>query len=191
MVVYPAFGVAKLSREVVKKIDFVEIYFYELNFINKDVKILIPRENINSVGLRNLSSKEEIEDVFKSFFLTYSDSWFNDISLMSWNRRSKDYQAKIRCGNIREMAKIYRDLKYIEKGKILSFGEKNVLNQVEEFLAEEVAVIYEKDIKEVVFFLRDFIANFIINPSINYDIENIDLNGILSKQIYNKSFLEK
>ena len=68
MVVYPAFGVAKLTREVVKKIEKEEIYFYELNFINKDVKILIPKDNINSVGLRNLNEKEYIEDVLKSFF---------------------------------------------------------------------------------------------------------------------------
>ena len=170
MVVYPAFGVAKLTREVVKKIEKEEIYFYELNFINKDVKILIPKDNINSVGLRNLNEKEYIEDVLKSFFLAYSDSWINEIALTSWNRRTKDYQAKIRCGNMKEIAKIYRDLKNIEKNKVLSFGEKAILNQVEELFCEEISIVYGKDIREVVLSIRNFTINSLQKTKI---IENV------------------
>ncbi len=177
MVVYPAFGVAKLTREVIKKIEKEDVYFYELNFINKDVKILIPKNNINSVGLRKLNSKEYIEDILKSFFAAYSDSWMNDIALTSWNRRTKDYQAKIRCGEMLEIAKIYRDLKNIEKNKALSFGEKAILNQVEELFCEEISVVYGKDIREVVLSIRNFTLNSLIN---SHPIENyIDFSSFV------------
>jgi CarD family transcriptional regulator len=185
MVVYPAFGVAKLTREVVKKIEKEEIFFYELNFINKDVKILIPKDNINSVGLRNLNQKDYIEDVLKSFFSSYSDSWLNEVSLTSWNRRTKDYQAKIRCGNMKDIAKIYRDLKNIEQNKTLSFGEKAILNQVEELFCEEISIVYGKDIREVIMSIRNFTVNslsknVIINDNLDFDC--IDFNAIIFKQ---------
>ena len=185
MVVYPAFGVAKLTREVVKKIEKEEIYFYELNFINKDVKILIPKDNINSVGLRNLNEKEYIEDVLKSFFLAYSDSWINEIALTSWNRRTKDYQAKIRCGNMKEIAKIYRDLKNIEKNKVLSFGEKAILNQVEELFCEEISIVYGKDIREVVLSIRNFTINSLQKTKIIVNVtefSTIDFPAMIFQQ---------
>lgn len=187
MVVYPAFGVAKLTREVVKTIERKAIYFYELNFINKDVKVLIPKENINSVGLRNLNNKEYIEEVLKGFFLVYSDSWINEISLTSWNRRTKDYQAKIRCGNMKDIAKIYRDLKNIEKNKILSFGEKAILNQVEELFCEEISIVYEKDIREVVLSIRNFTVNSLIKNVMIKDcieFENIDFPSMIFQQVF-------
>lgn len=191
MVVYPAFGVAKLTREVVKKIEKEEIFFYELNFINKDVKILIPKDNINSVGLRNLNDKEYIEDVLKGFFMAYSDSWLNDISLTSWNRRTKDYQAKIRCGNMKDIAKIYRDLKNIEKNKILSFGEKAILNQVEELLCEEISIVYDKDISEVVMSIRNFTINS-LSRSVFMDDVSIGFDGIdFYSMIFKQSSIEK
>jgi CarD family transcriptional regulator len=186
MVVYPAFGVARLTREVVKKIDKEEIFFYELNFINKDVKILIPKDNINSVGLRNLNDKDYIEDLLKGFFMAYSDSWLNDISLTSWNRRTKDYQSKIRCGNMKDIAKIYRDLKNIEKNKILSFGEKAILNQVEELLCEEISIVYGKDIREVVISIRNFTINSLSKcvfvDNINLGFDGVDFYSMVFKQ---------
>jgi CarD family transcriptional regulator len=185
MVVYPAFGVAKLTREVVKRIEKEEIFFYELNFINKDVKILIPKDNINSVGLRNLNEKEYIEDVLKGFFLAYSDSWLDEVTHTSWNRRTKDYQAKIRGGDMREIAKIYRDLKNIEKNKVLSFGEKTILNQVEELFCEEISIVYGKDIREVVLSIRNFTINslskgIVVDSSEGFDY--IDFQAIIFKQ---------
>jgi CarD family transcriptional regulator len=180
MVVYPSFGVAKLSREIIKRIENNEIFFFELNFINKDVKILIPKDNINSVGLRPLSQKNEIEEVFQSFLDPYPVSWAQDIALMSWNRRSKDYQAKIRCGSIRDIARIYRDLKCIEKNKVLSFGEKSVINQVEELLSEELSVIYSKSIDEIVVLLRHF-TELSINSSCDKQLlENPFLSDVLA-----------
>ncbi len=148
-----------LAREVVKKIENKPVYFFELNFISKDVKILIPKENVDCVGLRPLCSKSFLEGIFKSFFLEYSGSWMDEVSLMSWNRRSKEYQLKIRKGDLIDIAKIYRDLKFIEKHKILSFGEKAILHQVEELFCEEICCVYNKEYNEILYYIRSFTEN--------------------------------
>lgn len=159
IVVYPAYGVAKITREVVKKIEDKEVYFFELNFISKDVKILIPRDNIDFVGIRPLCSPELLEGILKSFFCSYSKHWIDEISLMSWNRRSKEYQVKIRKGELGDIAKIYRDIRFIENHKVLSFGEKSILQQVEELLCEEISYVYEREYNEILYFIRLFTAS--------------------------------
>lgn len=172
-VVYPAYGVAKITREVVKKIEEKEVYFFELNFISKDVKILIPKDNIDFVGMRKLSSKSFLEEVLKSFFSSYSQSWIDEVGLMSWNRRSKEYQVKIRKGDLADIAKIYRDLKFIEKHKSLSFGEKAILHQVEELFCEEIAYVYEKEYNEVLYFIKLFTMSSLSEFKNNSFIEDI------------------
>ena len=59
----------------------------------------------------------------------------------NWNKRNKEYQGKIRTGNLREICEIYKDLKHIQCQKELSFGEKNLLHQTEGLLVEEIALV--------------------------------------------------
>ena len=61
--------------------------------------------------------------------------------LSSWNKRNKQYQYKIKTGDILEISKIYRDLQCMSKEKDLSFGEKNLLNQTEALLVEEISAV--------------------------------------------------
>ena len=64
----------------------------------------------------------------------------NDV-VANWSKRNKLYLGKIRTGDMREIGEMYRDLKYIERHKELSFGEKNLLIQIEGLLAEEVSLV--------------------------------------------------
>lgn len=188
-VVYPGYGVAKLSREVRKNIGEAEFFFYELNFINKDVKVLVPKVNFELVGVRLLSDHSVIQELFLFFLEDYKKNWFQEISLISWNRRSKDYQNKIRIGNIRDIASVYKDLKYIEKIKALSFGEKSLLLQVENLLCEEIAEIYKKHFAEVVRFMSSFMENCFSDQEKNkyksafsLSQEDFDFNSFFDKE---------
>ena len=138
-VVYPGHGVAKVNRIIEKIISNKITTFYELTFIHKDMTVLVPTENLPSAGIRKVSSHENIEDVFK--LLAEPSKKGNDLVVSNWNKRNKDYQIKLRSGNVFEISKIYRDLKSISQYKELSFGERNLLNQTETLLAEEISVV--------------------------------------------------
>lgn len=140
-VVYPGYGVAKISKEIIKDMNGEKVVFYELSFCKRDIKILVPKNGLEAAGVRRLSSKKEMLDIFEVFCIPFSQYWIEKINITSWNRRNKEYQNKIRTGNLRELSEIYRDLKFIEKKKNLSFGEKAVLAQVEFLIAEECAMI--------------------------------------------------
>ena len=129
------------------------MHFYELKFINKDMTILVPLDNLNSIGIRKLSSQKDIGRLFKMF----SDPIVphqNEVAL-NWNKRNKEYQGKIRSGRLSEICEIYRDLKHIEKKKELSFGEKSLLHQTELLLAEEIALACDIQTENAMHQLRD------------------------------------
>jgi CarD family transcriptional regulator len=139
-VVYPGYGVAKINRVVEKKIAGNSALFYELVFLHRDMTILVPQNNVMSVGIRKLSSTQHIDDIFRAFAEPLAEQ-NPDACPCNWNKRNKEYQFKLRSGNIKEICKIYRDLRFIEKRKELSFGEKSLLQQTELLLVEEIALV--------------------------------------------------
>lgn len=121
-VVYPGHGVAYVSCLLEKVVGGSVTTFFELSFYHKEMTILVPVNSSDAVGLRKLSSRENIEHVFK--ILYDSKEICSEGSPSNWNRRNKDYQSKLRSGNLYDICKIYRDLKCISTKKELSFGEK-------------------------------------------------------------------
>lgn len=138
-VVYPGHGVAQVSRIIEKNIAGQTTKFFELKFINKDMTILVPVSNLASVGIRRLSSPDMIEEIFK--MLSQPFGYHPESAGTNWNKRNKEYQGKLRTGNLADICKIYRDLKQISSHKELSFGEKHLLQQTELLLAQEIALV--------------------------------------------------
>jgi len=139
-VVYPGHGVAVINAIIEKKIAGKISQFFELRFLNKDMTILVPTDNAIAVGIRPLSSAERINDIFKKLSQPVVAK-NNDMMLSNWNKRNKEYQGKLRSGDLLEIGVIYRDLRHIEHHKELSFGEKNLLQQTELLLVEEIAIV--------------------------------------------------
>ncbi len=152
-VVYPGHGVAIINRILERKMGGKTTRFYELRFINKDMTILVPLDNLNSIGIRKLSSQKDIGKLFKMFAEPLIPHQ-NEVAL-NWNKRNKEYQGKIRSGKLNEICEIYRDLKHIEKQKELSFGEKSLLHQTELLLAEEIAFVCDIHTENAMHQLRD------------------------------------
>ncbi len=140
-IVYPSHGVARINRIIEKKLGSATAYFYELTFINKPMIILVPVDNSEMVGIRRLSSSSSIYEIFDALSKAMPVSLYEPTAT-NWNKRNKEYQRKIRTGNLKETCEIYRDLKRIERVKGLSFGEKNLLLQTESLLSEEIALVH-------------------------------------------------
>lgn len=152
-VVYPGHGVARINRMVEKSVAGNVTTFFELKFLNKDMTILVPTQNLSSVGVRSLSSVEYINSILNGLGED-SKKGYQIGNLSNWNRRNKDYKAKLVSGNLDEISKIYRDLSLMASYKDLSFGEKNLLQQTEDLLAQEISLVQNTDEKQAVEQLR-------------------------------------
>jgi CarD family transcriptional regulator len=158
-VVYPGHGVVQVNRIIEKIIGGIKTTCYELKYINKEGIILVPTIQASLVGMRPLSSPELIDEIFNILaqptrLNSHRDDPKYEFNSSNWNKRKKKYQFQLQQGSLAELSEIYRDLRFIETQKLLSFGEKNLLIQTELFLIEEIALVKKMSKEEIMGQLR-------------------------------------
>ena len=148
MAVYRKHGVA-----VITGIETVELYgslqnVYVLEVLDSKrpmpERLRIPVEKVNSVGLRSLISEDEVDEVYE--ILRERPSRFDQ---QTWNRRQRKYKEKLNTGSIYDLAEILRDLYLLKFTKTLSYGEKLMLDEAQELLVRELAIVRTKEKKDI------------------------------------------
>ena len=147
MAVYPTQGVGVIEAIEPKEFAGSTLEFYVLRIVDSDMTIMVPVNNADQVGLRTLIGREEIASIFGLLEKRRDNS-----AIASWSRRQREYNDKIKSGDLFEVAEVLRDLYLIRGGKDLSYGEKKVLEQAQKLLVKEIALaegaqedsIYEK-----------------------------------------------
>lgn len=139
-VVYPGHGVALISQIVEKNVAGHKVIFYELSFLNKDMTILVPVDNLIAAGIRKLSTEQKVHDIV-TMLAQPSKKDIHELTGGNWNKRNKEYQCKLRTGSLDDIGDVYRDLRYIATQKELSFGEKVLLQQTENLLVQEISLV--------------------------------------------------
>jgi len=105
------------------------------------MNILVPTYNISNVGIRYPSDEEIMEQAFEELNKKPEKRLESvDFTPSGWNKRHKEYQLKIQSGKLLDIAKVYRDLMYIAQQKELSFGERTLLSQLEDLMAQEIQI---------------------------------------------------
>ena len=144
--VYPAHGVGVIERIEKKQISGALMSFYILRILDSDMTIMIPTNNIENAGLREIISSDKVKKVYS--ILKKRD---NPIDTQTWNRRYREYMEKIRTGSVFEIAEVLRDLNLLKSDKVLSFGERKMLDTAKILLIKELALakdVSEKQIEE-------------------------------------------
>jgi CarD family transcriptional regulator len=144
LAVYPAHGVGLIEGIEKKSISGIEHVFYVIRILDNDMKIMVPRENAEQVGLRRIISDSEVEQVYA--ILKEKDIEFTP---QTWNRRYREYMDKIKTGSIFDLATVLRDLYILQMDKPLSFGEKKMLDTAKCLLVKELSVAKDKKEEEI------------------------------------------
>jgi CarD family transcriptional regulator len=133
--VYPGHGVAEVVG--IKKMDISghEMNVYELEVLDNGMKVYIPTSNVNTVGMREIISEGEADEVFR--ILRKKEKV---VESTTWNRRYREYMEKIKTGSVFEVAKVLRDLYLLKGDKDLSFGERKMLDTARSLLVKEIAI---------------------------------------------------
>lgn len=133
--VYPGHGVGKVISIDTKEILGQKKTFYTVQIIETGMKIMVPLDNVRSVGLRPIISKEEASEVIQ--ILKKTDV---KIDNQTWNRRYREYMEKIKTGSVYEIAAVLRDLFLLKIDKELSFGERKMLDTARSLLMKELTL---------------------------------------------------
>lgn len=136
LAVYPAHGVGKIESIESKSIGGNRQDFYIMRILENDMKIMIPIQNAESVGLRELIASKDVTkvyDILKTKEIAVNGG--------TWNRRYREYMEKIKTGSIYELAEVLRDLTVLKNDKELSFGERKMLDTARGLLLKELSIV--------------------------------------------------
>jgi CarD family transcriptional regulator len=133
--VYPGHGVAEVIAIKQMELSGQELSVYELEILDNGMKVYIPTSNVKAVGMREIISEDEADDVFK--ILRKKEKV---VESTTWNRRYREYMEKIKTGSVFEVAKVLRDLYLLKGDKDLSFGERKMLDTARSLLVKEIAI---------------------------------------------------
>jgi CarD family transcriptional regulator len=136
LAVYPAHGVGKIESIESKTIGGNKQDFYIMRILDNDMKIMIPIQNAEAVGLRELIASQDIPKVYD--ILKTKEVAVNG---GTWNRRYREYMEKIKTGSIYELAEVLRDLTVLKSDKELSFGERKMLDTARGLLLKELSIV--------------------------------------------------
>lgn len=134
--VYPAQGVGVVESIEAREFGGQSNDFYILRIIDNDMTIMVPVNNADQVGLRNLISKDKIDSIYN----VLGEKQEGNQAVASWSRRQREYNDKIKTGNPVEVAEVLRELYQIRVAKELSYGEKKVLELARRLLVKELAL---------------------------------------------------
>lgn len=141
-VVCPGHGVGQITNVETKQLGDAEKSFYIIKIISNGMTIMVPTDNKD--GVRELVTNNEINEVF--ILLSNHDV---KVDNSTWNRRHREYLAKVKTGSLLEIADVLRSLFLLRTSKKLSFGERKMMDQCKELISKEISISTgnpEKDI---------------------------------------------
>jgi CarD family transcriptional regulator len=135
LAVYPAHGVVEVMGVDSKEIQGSVCSFYVLRVVENEMQIMVPKAKAEQVGLRPVVTQSEANEVFAVLRDTEVT-----IDKQTWNRRYRGFMEKIKTGSIFEVAEVFRDLQRLKNTKVLSFGERRMLETARTLIVRELSV---------------------------------------------------
>ena len=133
-IVYPVHGAGIIESIENREIMGEKKEYYIMKMPIGDMKVMIPVANAEEIGIRDVIDKNEADKVIARFkeCSTEMDS--------NWNKRSRENTAKLKSGDIYEVAQVVKSLMYRDKTRGLSTGERKMLNSAKQIMVSELVM---------------------------------------------------
>ncbi|MGI6050056.1 MAG: CarD family transcriptional regulator [Acetivibrionales bacterium] len=133
-VVYPMHGAG-----IIESIEEREILgelkkYYVMKMPIGEMKVMIPINNVEGIGIRDVIDNKCADSVFKSLEIK------SDEQTSNWNKRYRENMDKIKSGDVFEVADVVKHLVLRERNKGLSTGERKMLNSAKQILISELVL---------------------------------------------------
>ena len=138
-VVYPKHGVGEITKIESMEVANIKTSFYVVKMEQSKLIIRVPLDKKDEVGLRKISSKKTIEEVYSTLKLKPK------IRRIMWSRRAQEYETKIFSGDPIKISEVVRDLFRKSSQAEQSYSERQMFQVAIERLAREVAAVEKTD----------------------------------------------
>lgn len=135
LAVHPAHGVGEVAQIETRALGGRTSNFYVLKISNSGLKVMVPIDAAERVGLRPVMSEASAAEILEVLATPEVA-----VDVQPWNRRFRAYTEMMKSGSPTEIAKVLRDMYRLKFDKDLSFGERKLLDQARTLLVEELAL---------------------------------------------------
>jgi CarD family transcriptional regulator len=106
--------------------------YYVMRIPFGDMKIMIPVDNVDGIGVRDVAHPEMFDKVIG--VLEMGHTRLNE----NWNKRYTHNMEKLKSGDILQVAEVVRNLTITDREKKLSTGERKMLSNARQILISEM-----------------------------------------------------
>lgn len=139
-VVYPNQGVAVIRDLVTRKIGGMRGQYYVLEIESQNSTVMVPEDNIGAIGLRRVSSKKELEELFEQLR-------HGEVEMHSdWKRRYQQNAEKMQRGTLADIGEVVRGLYCLSQEKNLGLRDQKMMDSARSLIVSEIAAV--KDITD-------------------------------------------
>ena len=141
-VVHPMHGAGIIEAITEEKLAGKRANYYVFRMPVGGLVLKIPTENCGSIGVRSLSTDEEIESVLQSIPDMDAEMTAN------WNHRYRENMQRIKSGDLMEVARVIKGLMWRDAQRGLSNGERKMLHTAKQILISEIVLVQERTYQE-------------------------------------------
>ena len=152
-VVYPMHGAGEVTGIEEKEVGGVTQSYYVLRLPLGSLKLMLPVDNVEGIGLRDVIDKSELSR------LTEILSGNSEPSQGSWNKRFHATLDRLKSGDIFEVAAVASNLTRQNLKKKISSGERRLMDLSRQILISELVYVLDKNSDEVTEWVDKIITN--------------------------------
>lgn len=142
-IAHPMHGAGMIDSIVRKKISGVERDYYVLKLPVGEMRVMIPVEGCESIGVRSIVSHDDALSVLDAFPDIDTEMTQN------WNKRYRENMLKIKSGNLMDVATVVKSLMCRDNERGLSTGERKMLHSAKQIFISEMVIALEKSYEEI------------------------------------------
>ncbi len=141
-IVYPMHGVGNIEAIEKKVVLGKRDDYYIITIANSGMKVMIPVKNADSIGIRSIIQKKDINKVLAVL------KKVNPTTEEDWKIRYQNNIDKVKSGSIIKVAEVLRDLYQRGKEKDLSIMERKLYENAYQFVIYEIAFAKNIEVEE-------------------------------------------
>lgn len=149
--VYPMHGAGEITGTEENEVGGVINSYYIFRLPMGSLKLMLPIDKAEEVGLRELITPAQVEDVIA--VLTAE----SDPIQGSWNKRFQMNLERLKTGNILDAATVARNLSRQNNKRKVSSGEKRLLDLSRQILISELVYVCNKTPEEITAWVDELI----------------------------------
>ena len=134
-VVHPMHGAGIIEEITQERLAGRRAEYYVFRMPVGGLVLKIPTENCGTIGVRALSSQNEIQHVLDMIPALDAEMTAN------WNHRYRENMARIKSGDLVEVARVIKGLMWRDAQRGLSNGERKMLHTAKQILISEIVLV--------------------------------------------------